>query len=243
MKHLFFVAVAGGIFSGTTISVKAQTSANIERFAGKAPPKISLKFIEGIEIVAKAGTNSMVVIEEKVKSNHSPGRISPPVKSGFNQTIELCSSLQFKYGTMMDKEVESITNFPLYNFINDWWATHYRLGGTDRSGIDCSAFTGKLLCEVYGLTVPRTARKQFDICERLATADLIEGDLVFFNTRGGVSHVGLYLGNNYFVHSSVHDGITISSLEDEYYSRRFISGGRIMRSPASNDELFNGAAF
>jgi lipoprotein Spr len=48
----------------------------------------------------------------------------------------------------------------------------------------------------------------------------------FFNTRGGVSHVGVYLGNNYFVHSSVHDGVTISSLDDNYYHSKFICGGR-----------------
>jgi cell wall-associated NlpC family hydrolase len=55
--------------------------------------------------------------------------------------------------------------------------------------------------------------------------------LVFFNTSGGVSHVGLYLGNNYFVHSSLNGGVTISSLKEDYYSRKFISGGRIMIPP------------
>jgi NlpC/P60 family len=228
MKHLFFVAVAGGIFSGTTISVKAQTYTNIERFAGRAPSKISPKFIEGIEIVPSAIPGTMGLANEMTKSNQTEV-VKPPVANhGFTRAIEVCSALQFKYAMMTDREVESITNFSLYNFINTWWATPYQYGGSDSNGIDCSAFTGKLLSEVYGITVPRTAKDQYKICEKLAIEELIEGDLVFFNTRGGVSHVGLYLGNNYFVHSSVHDGVTISSLNDEYYSSRFISGGRIV---------------
>jgi NlpC/P60 family len=235
MKHLFFVAVAGGILSGTSISVKAQTLAKVERIADRVQPKISLKFIEGIEFVPAAVTNTIVVTEEKTGSNQRANtRLSISSQSisrpGFVGTIEFCSPLQFKYAMMIDKEVESIVNNSLYNFIDKWWATRYQYGGTDRTGIDCSAFTSKLLSEVYSVTIPRIAKDQYKICEKLAIENLVEGDLVFFNTRGGISHVGLYLGNNYFVHSSVHEGVAISSLTEEYYKRRFISGGRISQA-------------
>ena len=227
MKHLFFVAVATGIFSGTTISVKAQTNVNIERFADRAQPKKSLKFIEGIEMVPEATANSVIIVTENSPSTQATSTKSSTTNSAFQANIEGCKSLQFKYALMMDCDVESITNAALYSFINDWWATRYKYGGSDRSGIDCSAFTGKLLADVYGITIPRTAKEQFDNCAKVATEDLAEGDLVFFNTRGGISHVGLYLGNKYFVHSSVHNGVTISSLSDDYYGKKFISGGRI----------------
>ena len=240
MKHLFFVAVATGIFSGTSISVKAQTNVNIERFADRAQPKISLKFIEGIEIVPEATSNTIVVATETTKLFETSSKPSVQ-KSGFIGNIEKCSRLQFKYAMLMDQEVESIANFSLYSFIDEWWGTHYQYGGSDRSGIDCSAFTGKLLSSVYTLTVPRTAREQFNLCEKIPAENLVEGDLVFFNTRGGISHVGLYLGNNYFVHASVSNGVTISSLTDEYYSKKFISGGRITQSV--NGELHMGANF
>lgn len=223
MKHLFFVAV---IFSGTTISVKAQTNVNIERLEARAQSKNSPKFIEGIEILPSAVSNTIVTAQENL--NDKPVSSSIIRQPNFTGRIELCSPMQFKYATMMDREVESITNIILYNFIDEWWATRYQYGGIDRDGIDCSAFTSKLLSAVYSLTVPRTAKDQFDFCEKIPTGDLLEGDLVFFNTRGGVSHVGLYLGNNYFVHSSVHSGVTISSLSDDYYSKKFISGGRII---------------
>jgi cell wall-associated NlpC family hydrolase len=75
--------------------------------------------------------------------------------------------------------------------------------------------------------LPRTARNQYAACNKVKREDLLEGDLVFFNTRGGVSHVGIYLGNGYFAHSSVHSGVTVSSLNDKYYSSKFIIGGRL----------------
>ena len=142
--------------------------------------------------------------------------------------IEKCYSIQFKYALLLDREVESITNLKLYFFIESWMSTQYRFGGSGREGIDCSAFTSKLVSSVYEKTIPRTARDQYSNTERIERENLQEGDLVFFDTRGGVSHVGLYLGNNYFVHSSVHGGVKISSLTDPYYNRKFIGGGRII---------------
>lgn len=243
MKHLLFVAVAAGSFSGITISVKAQANVNIERFAVKATSKVSPRFIEGIEVTTGVVPDTMTVAVENTFPFSSPATKVSFAKPAFNGVIELCSPLQFKYAMMTEQEVESITNFKLYSFIEGWWATRYQYGGTGRSGIDCSAFTGKLLQDVYGLTVPRIAKDQYEMSEKIATENLTEGDLVFFDTRGGVSHVGLYLGNNYFVHSSVHSGVTISSLADDYYSRKFISGGRVPPSPKgelSGDPKVNG---
>jgi NlpC/P60 family len=242
MKHLFFVTVAIGIFSATTISVQAQANVNIERFASRAQPKTSPKFIEGIEMKPQPTANIITVPEEETKLAQLTDIKPVIVKNGFTGNIEACSPLQFKYAVMMDREVESISNFSLYNFIDEWWATRYQFGGTGRSGIDCSAFTGKLLSTVYGLTVPRMAKDQYKICKKIGLKDLQEGDLVFFNTRGGVSHVGLYLGNNYFTHSSVRSGVTISSLSEEYYSRKFISGGR-PSSPLHSGEALEETAF
>lgn len=227
MKHLFFVAVATGIFSGTTISVKAQPNVNIERFADRVPPKKSPKFIDNIEIQPEASNNVIIEADENATPYVTKVTVPSVGRAGFVGNIEQCSRLQFKYAMMMDAEVESISNYPLYNFIEEWWGTRYQYGGNDKNGIDCSAFTGKLLSAIFGANVPRTAKEQYDICEKLSVEDLAEGDLVFFNTRGGVSHVGLYLGNKYFVHSSTNAGVTISSLEDGYYQKKFISGGRI----------------
>lgn len=148
----------------------------------------------------------------------------PEVES--KPVIEQFSSLQYKYAMMMDVDVESLKNVSLLGFIDDWFGTRYRLGGTTKRGIDCSALTGALLLAVYGFNMPRTAREQYEATEHIGKDELQEGDLVFFNTRGGVSHVGVYLENDYFVQASSH-GVKISSLDDHYYEKRFICGGRV----------------
>lgn len=226
MNHLFFVAVATGIFSGTSISVKAQTNVNIETLIVSASHKPSLKFIEGIELKPEATVALVSVAAPELGTSPSIKAISAKKLFGA-KSIEECGVLQFKYALLMERDVESFSNASLYNFIEDWWGTRYRYGGVDRKGIDCSAFTGKLLADVYGITAPRIAKDQYDVCKKISIEELVEGDLVFFNTRGGVSHVGFYLGDNHFVHSSVHSGVTISSLTDEYYSKKFIGGGRL----------------
>lgn len=148
----------------------------------------------------------------------------PEVES--KSVIEQFSSLQYKYAMMMNVDVESLKNVSLLDFIDDWFGTKYRYGGTTKRGIDCSALTGALLLAVYGFNMPRTAREQYEATDHIGKDELQEGDLVFFNTRGGVSHVGVYLENDYFVQASSH-GVRISSLDDHYYAKRFICGGRI----------------
>lgn len=146
--------------------------------------------------------------------------------------IENLSELQYKYAMMMDVDVESLKNVSLLGFIDEWFGTRYRLGGSTKKGIDCSALTSALLLAVYGFTMPRTAREQYAATEHIDRDELQEGDLVFFNTRGGVSHVGIYLDNDYFFQASTH-GVKISSLNSHYYSKRFICGGRVTNSTDS----------
>lgn len=240
MKSLFVVAVATGIFTGTSFEAKAQTSVSPERLTNQAKTSASPKFINNIEMTpgtdagdgayySEEGYGSLPAVKETKQVTVA---MASPKNIIGGTSIEKCSSLQFKYAMMMDVEVEAIANMSLYNFIEDWWGTRYRYGGTGRDGIDCSSFTGKLVQEVYNTTLPRTARDQYSVCEKVNMDDLSEGDLVFFNTRGGVSHVGLYLGNNYFVHSSTSSGVTISSLTESYYNNHFIIGGRISLSTA-----------
>lgn len=224
MKHLFFAVVAFAVYTANAPSVNAQANINVEKFAAKSKSATSLKFIDNIEINPVSVSAGMAIAEA------APAKMNVAAKSIKDNTaftIEQCTPLHFKYAQLMDVEVEQVSNTTLYNFIDSWWGTRYRYGGKDRNGIDCSAFCSKLLNDVYGLNTDRMAKDQFKQCEKISSNDLKEGDLVFFNTRGGVSHVGTYLGNNFFVHSSVHSGVTISSLTDAYYTKTFIGGGRI----------------
>ncbi len=108
--------------------------------------------------------------------------------------------------------------------------TPYQYGGNSKTGIDCSAFTKNVFNTVIGSELPRSARDQYSVGDKIEGKDSLKfGDLVFFNTtkRAYPGHVGIYLGDNLFAHSSRSKGVTITSMDNEYYKKRFISGRRI----------------
>ena len=215
MQNFFLVSVAIGILSGTTLTANAQSSVNIEQLNATSVQKKSEKFIEGIEIFPPA------VVTVK------PANILS-VKDDEAAAIESFTSVQFKYAQLLDMEVESVTNKTLFAEIEKWWGTRYRYGGATDKGIDCSAYTGTIVHSVYGLVIPRTSRNQYADCIKLEKEELQQGDLVFFKTGRGVSHVGLYLANGYFTHASTSIGVTISNLSETYWSKKYIGGGRIV---------------
>jgi lipoprotein Spr len=143
------------------------------------------------------------------------------------QGIEFASPLSFHYALLLDVEVEKIKNQKLFEYITQWWAVPYRIGGNGMNGIDCSAFVKGITTEAFSINLPRTSREQADYSTTILKEELIEGDLVFFNTGGGISHVGMYLNNNKFVHASTSMGVVISDLNETYWNKRFVKAGRI----------------
>jgi peptidoglycan endopeptidase LytE len=103
----------------------------------------------------------------------------------------------------------------------------YRLGGSSVTGVDCSGFVKKIY-QFFNIDLPRTAFEQSHVGMRVARHELAEGDLLFFNTRKTVGHVGIYIGNNEFVHaSSRKKGVRVDNLNTPYYDRRFIRAVRL----------------
>lgn len=142
--------------------------------------------------------------------------------------------LRQKYARMLGVTTDSITNVKLYAFIDEWINTPYKWGGTDKRGIDCSAFIQKLLSEVYNISIPRTSVEQFftkDVDKFRRTRYLVEGDLVFFHTvdERTISHVGLYLCNRKFINASS-KGVSIGNLDDAYWGPKYVSAGRVKAS-------------
>lgn len=105
----------------------------------------------------------------------------------------------------------------------------YRFGGSSLFGIDCSAYVQKVY-SLIGINLPRSARLQFNEGEAVDRDALSIGDLVFFRTYASFpSHVGIYLGNDLFIHSSSKGKkVSIDSLETPFYFRRFIGGKRLI---------------
>ena len=128
-------------------------------------------------------------------------------------------------------EITSSDNKKLYETIGDWYGTPYKYGGCSKSGVDCSCFVGNVFKDVYGVSLKRSAH---DIYENngtpVAKDKLKEGDFVFFtNNNKRVSHVGIYLKDGMFAHSSTSRGVMISKLDNSYWKQHFFKGGRLKR--------------
>ena len=213
------------LFSTCTVFIMNTAGQNHVNIQTKNEAVKTLKFIDGIELKR----NEIHSSGNSININQSNSLIIPVSSTELaSYNIESITGLQIKYAQILNVEIETVKNLALLNFIEEWWRTRYRFGGSSKSGIDCSAFAGLLQRNVYGNELPRMAKEQYKLCEKISREEINEGDLVFFNTRGGVSHVGVYLANGYFVHSSTKEGVTISSLDEDYYHRKFISAGRII---------------
>jgi len=112
----------------------------------------------------------------------------------------------------------------------DLLGIRYRMGGTTpENGFDCSGFVGHVFKEGLGLILPRTAKEISQTGETIARDELKPGDLVFFNTmRRTFSHVGIYVGNNQFVHAPRAGGqVRIENMRDTYWAKRFNGARRV----------------
>lgn len=109
--------------------------------------------------------------------------------------------------------------------------TRYVMGGTSRSGFDCSGFVRYILSATNGVSLPRTATEQYYNGKNVPNGLLQPGDLVFFkNTyKRGISHVGIYVGGGEFVHAAnSHKGVRMDHLTDRYYQSHYAGARRVL---------------
>jgi len=107
----------------------------------------------------------------------------------------------------------------------------YRRGGNDEdSGLDCSGFVRLVFKDTIGMLLPRTAKEMSEIGQQIEHHDLKPGDLVFFNTmKRAFSHVGIYLGDNYFLHAPRPGAeIRVESMASSYWTTRYNGARRII---------------
>src|SRR3954466_2063426 len=219
MRYLF--VLMGMVIIGSSCSTMKSSSST----APVSPQQVEKKssspeFIQTISIKGKQSIDAPPLVKSAGTVN--TGQVD-------KSTIELASPVLLKYAILMNAPVEELNNEKLINFIDEWYGTKYRLGGEDKNGVDCSAFVQSFMQNLYDISLPRTSKEQYAQTSRIKKSQLTEGDLVFFHTRGkgkSVSHVGVYLRNNKFIHASSSGGVMISDLGDEYFHKRYVASGR-----------------
>lgn len=163
------------------------------------------------------------------ESNESDPDVIPP-----NTNKVDISEILRKYSTTTDKNVnadKSDDREKMLMEIIKYLDTPYKFGGNTKRGIDCSAFTKAVYEKALSVDLERSARQQYHEGHAVEGKNHLEfGDLVFFNTRRRVKpgHVGIYIGDHLFAHASSSNGVTVSSLKEAYFARRYMGARRIV---------------
>jgi cell wall-associated NlpC family hydrolase len=117
----------------------------------------------------------------------------------------------------------------LGRILQSYLGTPYQGSAHGDKNLDCSGFTMTVFEKFNNTQLPRTTKKQFRSGRKVSKQQLRYGDLVFFKTnRSSVSHVGIYVGFNEFVHASTSNGIIISNLSEKYWKKRYAGARRIL---------------
>lgn len=111
---------------------------------------------------------------------------------------------------------------------SSWQGTPYRLGGENKKGIDCSALVQNIYRNSFNIKLPRSTKKQAETGFFIYKNNLKIADLVFFKTGWKVRHVGIYLGDNQFLHASTSKGVMISSLDNIYWRTKYWQSRRVL---------------
>ena len=127
-----------------------------------------------------------------------------------------------------DASAANITTSQLSAEAKKYIGIKYRSAGTTTSGFDCSGYV-QYVYKQLGVSLPRTSSSMYGTGTAVKQNELIPGDLVFFNTSGkGVSHVGIYIGQGQFIHSSSSKGVSMAKINDPYYwGKRYIGAKRV----------------
>ncbi len=151
----------------------------------------------------------------------------------YRQLRMATAALLFLCGTVHAQADRLVDELPFYAF--SLIGTPYKYGGNNpETGLDCSGFVGHVFQRMAGIQLPRDSQTMSRLGTPLEVSQLQPGDLVFFNTLGrAFSHVGVYVGENRFVHasSSKTGSVMLSDMSQSYWNQRFDGARRLVGNP------------
>ena len=174
-------------------------------------------------ILQRSLLSGLLIIAVSLSSCRSHKEVSKT-----NTSSSKAAKVKEKYALVLKVDESKIENIKLYTFIDEWYAVPYKYGGNTKSGIDCSNFTATLYSTIYNKSISGSSSGIFEKCKVVSKSNLEEGDLVFFKIDGNkISHIGVYLQNNKFVHATTKKGVMIDDLDEPYYKKYYFKSGRI----------------
>lgn len=180
-------------------------------------------------------------MKEKERTYYSGSLISYTMIMGFLMLCTLffgCRSHQglsknemrkiVRAGIALGVEIDAHDDHSLFLEAAEWLGTPYRNGGNDKKGIDCSGLSCRIYENIYRIRLPRRSQEQYTNSHKKSISQLKQGNLVFFRTPNSgtnCGHVGIYLKDRKFIHSSSSKGVIITSLDNTYWEPLWLSGG------------------
>lgn len=182
--------------------------------------------------VIKTKTNKKIsFFKAKIKKHSKPSKSSKPEELKVSALLpeENTNSPYFIKTVALTAEVKE----NIMSEIIQWFGTKYKWGGKSEKGIDCSGFTSMIYEKVLGIKIPRSSSEQIKIGVPINDISQLRfGDLVFFKSkRRNPGHVGIYIGDGYFAHSSSGKGNGVKTSTLESYMKRYVGARRILDEP------------
>ncbi len=167
----------------------------------------------------------MVVFSSCNTTRHSRPITHNENKNPGNADTGLLKDYAGKFGVNFNGDED----LKLVSCLAGWLNVPYKYGGNTKQGTDCSGLVSSVFQEVYNIAMYRSSADQLKNVREISKSQLKAGDLVFFKIDNNkVSHVGIYLGGNKFIHATTQKGVIVNSLDEEYYKKYYYTAGRVI---------------
>ncbi|WP_272679884.1 bifunctional murein DD-endopeptidase/murein LD-carboxypeptidase [Providencia sp. PROV032] len=189
------------------------TSEKLKRYAWRIVPAIAIAVTLTACTTPKSAKNTQYTAKSDTRMlNGSAG-----------DSLTMASQDEF------EELVQSVdTKSKIMDQYANWKGVAYRLGGTTKKGVDCSSFVQRTFFEQFGVELPRTTSEQESSGKSVKRNNLKVGDIVLFKTGRTMKHVGIYIGDEKFVHASTSSGVIVSEMTNSYWSKRYYASRRII---------------